>query len=265
MTTKLPQRTSLVGESLLFASRHVSRWRREPLLPIQSVVFPTLLLIIYYVLIGESMTRITGTDNLDGLVPMCALAGGLFGALGAGFAIPFDRSTGLLSRLWTFPVHRASALIGRLLAEAARTLVAAALITAVGVALGLRFDGGWIAVIPFLLVPVLVVVVFATVVLTVALAAAGPELNSTFTWLATGSIGLVFGSAGVAPVELFPSWLRPVIQFQPMSPAIESMRALAAGDSALWPLMLTFGWALVFAAVFGPLAVRRYRLAAESG
>ena len=48
-----------------------------------------------------------------------------------------------------------------------------------------------------------------------------------------------------------------------MSPTIESMRALAQGGPALWPLLLTFGWALGLAAVVGPLAVRGYRAAAE--
>jgi ABC-2 type transport system permease protein len=265
MTADMSPRNSLVVESLVFASRHVSRWRIEPVVPIQSVAFPTLLLIVYYLLVGESMVTMTGNDNLSGLVPVCALAGGMIGALGAGFAVPFERGSGLLSRLWTFPVHRASALIGRLLAEAARTLVAVAMITAVGVALGLRFEGSWFAVIPFLLVPVLVVVVFATVILTVALAAKGTSVNAVFTWLATGSIGLVFASSGVAPVQTLPSWLRPVIQYQPMSQAIESMRAFAEGNSALWPLTLTLAWALGVAAVFGPLAVRNYRLAAEGG
>jgi ABC-2 type transport system permease protein len=264
MTTNTSPRSSLVNESLVFAGRHLSRWRTEPVIPIQSLVFPTLLLIIYYLLVGESMVTMTGTDNLAGLVPMCVLAGGMIGALGAGFAVPFECASGLLSRLWTFPVHRASAIIGRLLAEAARTLLAAALITVVGVGLGLRFEGGLLAVIPFLLVPVLVVVVFALVVLSVALVA-GPEPNVAFTWLATGSIGLVFGSSGVAPVEMYPSWLRPFIEYQPMSPAIESMRAFAEGESALWPMTLTFAWLIGIAAVFGPLAVRNYRLAAEGG
>jgi ABC-2 type transport system permease protein len=264
MTTNTSPRNSLVNDSLVFAGRQFSRWRNDPVIPIQSLVFPSLLLIIYYLLVGESMVTMTGNDNLAGLVPMCVLAGGMIGALGAGFAVPFECATGVLSRLWTFPVHRASAIIGRLLAEAARTLVAAALITVVGVGLGLRFEGGWLAVIPFLLVPVLVVVVFALVVLTVALKT-GPEPNVAFTWLATGSIGLVFGSSGVAPVEIYPSWLRPVIEYQPMSPAIESMRAFAEGESALWPMTLTFAWLVAIAAVFGPLAVRNYRLAAENG
>jgi ABC-2 type transport system permease protein len=264
VTTTTPPRTSMVAESLLFAGRHFKQWRNMPVLPLQSVLLPTLLLIVYYLLVGKSMVIITGTDNLDGLVPMCALAGGMFGALGAGFSVPFEKSSGLLSRWWTFPVHRASVIVGRLIAEAARTLVAAALITSVGVALGVRFRGGWIAVVPFLIVPVVVVVVFATVILTFALSA-GPNVNTLFTYLATGSIGMVFSSSGAAPLEMFPTWVRPVIQYQPMSLAIESMRAFIEGTSAVWPLTLTFAWALAFAVVFGPLAVRRYRLAAEAG
>jgi ABC-2 type transport system permease protein len=81
MTATTSPRNSLVVESLLFASRHINRWRTDPLVPIQSLVFPTLLLIVYYLLLGESMTRITGTKNLEGLVPMCALAGGCSGRL----------------------------------------------------------------------------------------------------------------------------------------------------------------------------------------
>ena len=134
-------------------------------------MFPTFLLITYKLLVGKSMVRITGTDSLYGLVPMCAVAGAMFGALGAGLTIIGERDSGLLSQLWVLPVNRASALVGRLLAEAARTVVGAALITAVGVALGLRFDGGWLAVIPFLLVPVLVVVVFSTAVIAIAVRA----------------------------------------------------------------------------------------------
>jgi ABC-2 type transport system permease protein len=265
MTAETPPQSSLVAESLLFASRHFTRWRRYPIVPLQSLLFPTFLLITYDLLIGKSMMRITGADSLYGLVPMCAVAGGMFGALGAAFAIPPERDSGLLSRLWTFPVHRASALTGALLAEAARTLVGAVLVTVVGVGLGLRFHGGWLMVIPFLLIPVVVVVVFATVVMTAALSAKSESAGTLFTWLGTGSIGLVFCSAGVAPISMFPSWLQPVVAFQPMSPTIESMRGLAEGGPVLWPLMVTFGWVFGLAAIFGPLAVRGYRTAAESG
>lgn len=257
-----PPRQSLAVESIAFAGRLLIRWRRHPIVPIQALLFPTFLLVTYYLLVGKSVVRITGTDSLDGLVPVCAVAGAMFGALGAGLTIPAERNSGLLSRFWTFPVHRASPLTGRLLAEAVRTLVGAALITAVGVALGLRFHGSWLTIVPFLLLPVAVVIVFATLVVTVSLRSNG---NTLFTWLATGSIALVFCNSGIATLEAFPTWLRPIIEYQPMSPIIESMRALTRGDAAAAPFVTALLWLVALAAVFVPLAVRGYRDAAESG
>ena len=261
MNTVDPPKPALALESIAFAGRLFIRWRRHPIVPIQALLFPTFLLITYDLLVGKSVVRVTGTDSLDGLVPVCAVAGAMFGALGAGLTIPAERNSGLLSRFWTFPVHRASPLAGRLLAEAVRTFAGAVLITVVGVALGLRFEN-WSAVLPFLLVPVAVVIVFAALVITVALKSGG---NTMFTWLATGSIALVFCNSGIATLDAFPAWLRPLIQYQPMSPIIEAMRGLARGGPVLAPFLTALAWLVALAAVFVPLAIRAYRDAAEAG
>ncbi|WP_246133569.1 ABC transporter permease [Mycobacterium helveticum] len=261
MTVNAPLRSSLVAESLVFAGRHLTEWRRQPAVLIQSLVFPTFLLITYKLLVGKSILRITGTDSIYGLVPMCAVAGAMFGAVVAGRTVPFERDTGLIGRLWVLPVKRASALTGRLLAEVVRTLVSTVLITAVGVGLGLRFKGGWLAVIPFILVPVLIVVVFAMAVIAIAVRS---QTGAVLSWLAVPAIGSVFSSSGLIPAENLPSAVRLQMHLQPVWPTIESMRALAQGDPALWPLFLTVVWALGLGAVIGPLAVRGYRAAAES-
>lgn len=253
--------SSWASESWVFAGRLLTSWRRNPSVPIQGIIFPTALLVFYHLLAGKSMVAISGTDNLDNLVPMCAMAGGMFGAIGAGLGLPTERASGLLSRFWTLPVHRASAITGRVLAEGVRTLLGVVLITAVGLALGLRFHGSLLAIIPFLLLPVLVVVTFSLVVMTLALRSGG---NAVFMWLGTSSVGLAFCSPGIAPVESFPPWLQPVIQYQPLSPAIQSMHALSAGEPALGMFLVAVAWVVVIAAIFGPMALRNYRNAAES-
>ncbi|OBB59709.1 ABC transporter [Mycobacterium sp. 852013-51886_SCH5428379] len=260
MTRTEVRRHSLALESCLFAGRLFAKWRRHPGVPVQALLFPTVLLITYNLLVGKSMAMMTGTDNLDALVPMCAVAGGMFGAIGAAIAIPNERSGGLLTRFWTLPVHRASALTGRLLAEATRTLVGSVVVTAVGVALGLRFTGGWLAVVPYLLVPVFIAVAFATFVTALALRSEGTAL---FMWLGTSSIGLVFASPGLAPVEMFPGWLRPFVEHQPMASVIETMRGLSTGELTAAPALVTAGWVVAIMAVFLPLAVRGYRAAAR--
>lgn len=262
MTAFAEPRRSLTVETLLFAGRLLTQWRREPMVLVQALLYPTFLLITFKLLVGKSVVRITGTDSLYGLVPMCAIAGAMFGAFAASFTIQVERDFGLLSRIWVLPVHRASLLTGRLVAEAARTLVSAVLITAVGIALGLRFQGGWLTVIPFLAVPVVVGVVFSTAVIAIAIRA---KNSTALVWLMVPAMAAVFSSSGIAPVGTLPLWMGALIRLNPMAPAMESMRALAQGDPALWPLLLTVFWALGIAAVVGPLAVRGFRTAAASG
>ncbi|WP_179474937.1 ABC transporter permease [Mycolicibacterium vinylchloridicum] len=262
MTADVPLRSSLINESLVFAGQLLTHWRRAPVVPIQSVLFPTFLLITYYLLVGKSILRITGTDSLYGLVPTCAIAGAFSGAIAAGLTISIERDGGLLSQLWVLPVHRASAMTGRLLAEAARTLVSTILITLVGVALGLRFHGSWFALILFLLVPVMVVIVFAMAVIALAVRA---KDGTVLIWLGLPAITAVFASSGSPPVESLPSWMWPLLRFQPMEPIVETMRTLAQGGLPWWPLLWGVLWTIAGAAIVGPLAVRGYRAAAESG
>jgi len=159
-------------------------------------------------------------------------------------------------------VSRASALTGRLIAEAARTLVSTAVITAVGIGLGLRFRGGLIELILYLLIPVMVVLVFAMAVIAVAVRA---KDGTVLIWLGLPAITAVFASSGSPPIESLPSWMWPLLRLQPMEPIVESMRRLSQGELPWWPLLWGVIWTIAGAAVVGPLAVRGYRAAAESG
>lgn len=254
--------TTLAVQSGLHAGRLLRGWTREPVVLVQALVFPTFLLVVYHLVIGRSILALTGSNSLYGLVPMCAIVGALFGAIGAGAALPVERESGLLSRLWVLPVHRASALAGRLLAEAGRAFVGSLVITAVGVAMGLRFTRGPLAALGFVAVPVLVVVGFAAVIVAFGVQANGKNI---ITGLSTVCFMLLFFNSGMVPVGVFPGWLQTIVRAQPMSPAIETMRGLAEGGPVLWPLLQSLTWVVGLLAVFGPMAVRGYRRAAESG
>ena len=252
---------SLLTQSWLQAGRLLTLWRRDRAVLIGSLVFPICLLLVYEVVLDERVRQITGADSVYGLVPVCAVLSALFGALGGAASISVERHVGLLSRMWVLPVHRASALAGRLTAEAVRAIIGTVLITALGVTMGLRFTHGWPAALIFVLIPSITVVGFTAMVMALAIRTNG---RTAMTLLVGATFSLAFANPGTTPIGLFPDWLRPLVRVQPMSPPIEAMRAIAHDGPLVWPLALTLIWTIVLLAVFIPLAVRGYRLAAES-
>lgn len=252
---------SLLTQSWLQADRLLIRWRRDRSVMLGSLLLPLSLLLLYEVVLGERVRSVTGVDSIYGLVPMCAALSALFGTLGSSVGITMDRQSGMLSRMWVLPVHRASAVAGRITAEAVRTLIGTVIITAFGVAMGLRFTHGWATALVYILIPSVVVVGFTAPIMAVAVRTNGRKI---MTWVVGLTVSLAFVNPGTTPIEMFPKWLQPLVRMQPLSPPIETMRALAHGGPLVWPLTMTFIWAMALLAVFVPVAVRGYRLAAES-
>ncbi|WP_260736569.1 ABC transporter permease [Mycobacterium sp. SMC-2] len=226
-----------------------------------SLVFPICLMLIYQVVLGEQVRKVTGVDSVYGLAPLAAELSALFGALGGAVSVTLERQLGIHRRLWVLPVHRTSALTGRIAADAARACIGTVLITAVGVTLGLRFTHGWLTALLYVLIPSIAVVGFTALVTALAIRANG---RTVMTWLVGVTVSLAFLNPGTTPIALYPEWLRPFVRMQPMSPPIEAMWALAHGGPLVWPLVMTLLWTIGLLAVFMPIAVRGYRQAAES-
>lgn len=262
-TASLPAESSLRAfgsATMLQSGRLLRRWTREPAILVQSLIFPAFLLVVFDWVLGKTVTLFSGEDSLFGLVPMSALLAGMFGTITTGIALTAERDSGLLTRFWALPVHRASGLASRLLAEAIRTLATTVILTAVGFALGFRFERGWLSTVGFICIPVLFIIGFATMILAIAVVTSG---RSALELLASICLLMLFFNSGLVPVDKYPDWLQPVVRAQPMSPAIEAMRGLSAGGSVLTPLLQTLAWTVGFVVVFGALAVRGYRRAAS--
>ncbi|OMC36402.1 hypothetical protein A5739_03925 [Mycobacterium colombiense] len=226
-----------------------------------SLLLPIFLLVVYKIVLGEQVQRVTGADSVYGVVPMCAVLSALFGSLGNSVGITMDRESRLLSRMWVLPIHRASAITGWVIAEVVRAFLGTILITTLGLAMGLRFHQGWAAALLFLLIPSIVVTGFTALVMAMAIRNNG---RTAMTWLLSVTFALAFVNPGATPIGLFPEWARQLIRIQPISPPIETMRSLALGGPVVWPLAMTVAWAVALFAVFIPVAVRGYRLAAEA-
>lgn len=76
---------------------------------------------------------------------------------------------------------------------------------------------------------------------------------------------LMFFNSGFVPVMAYPTWLQPIVANQPMSCAIDTMRALAVGGPLAEPMIKTLAWSLGMFLLFLVPAIRGYRRAAQQG
>ncbi|MEG8180058.1 ABC transporter permease [Nocardia terpenica] len=247
--------------SLIQCRRLLLVWARDPATTIQTLIYPALTLLMFRVVLGDSITKAAGFPSVYGTVPLITLVAAMSGAVVSALGFKTEKATGLLGRFWTMPIHRAAGLTGRLLAEAARVLVTTLFVIGVGVCLGFRFWNGPLASLAVIGIPVLFGVGFAVLVTALATISEGVMLVNIIGIINTL---LMFFNSGFVPTWLYPIWLQKTVENQPMSCAIDAMRGLAFEGPIATPLLKTLAWSIGMVVVCGIPAVRGYRRAAEN-
>ncbi|MBF6297734.1 ABC transporter permease [Nocardia amamiensis] len=249
-------------QSVIQCGRLLRVWARDPATTIQTLLYPALTLLMFRIVLGDSISLATGQPSVYGTVPMITLVAAMSGAVVSALGFKMEKLTGLLGRFWTMPVHRAAGLTGRLLAEAIRVLVTTLFVIAVGFTIGFRFDQGPLAALALIGIPVLFGVAFAVLVTAVATMSEGVMLVNAIGLITTL---LMFFNSGFVPTFVYPVWLQDVVGNQPMSCAIDAMKGLSYGGPVAEPLLKTLAWVIGLTVVFAYPAIRGYRRAAETG
>lgn len=265
-TPEAPQRPSVappstgtklrwaVQDTLLMTRRNLLRYVRLPENLMGVTVQPIMFLVLFTYVLGGAI-RVTTPDYVTFLLPGIIVQTMLFGAMITGFGLAQDQLSGLFERYRSLPMARSTVISGRLLADVIANVFVAALMIAVGVAMGFRFGG---SVAESLAMPAVAILFalpisgfFAAVGLTVRSMEA---MNTTFIVI----FPVTFISSAFVPVESMPSWLQPVADANPFTIAVNAARALALGEDATGDLVRTVIWVTVLTAIAVPLAVRAY-------
>ncbi|MDJ0392779.1 ABC transporter permease [Rhodococcus sp. G-MC3] len=262
-TNPLPESSAraLWTHSLIQCKRLLTRWSRDPTTMIQALLYPALMLLMFRVVLGDSISAATGQSAIYGQVPLIALIGAMFGSIVSAVGLKQERINGLLARFWTLPTHRAAGLAGRMMAEAVRVFVTTIVIVAMGFVLGFRFNEGLLAAVGLILLPIVFGLGFAVLVTFLATVAGDAPLVELVSILCTL---LLFFNSGFVPVLAYPPWLQPVVAAQPMSCAVDAMKALALGGPTMTPILQTLAWSLGLVVIFLYPAIKGYKRASSS-
>ncbi|MHB8105631.1 MAG: ABC transporter permease, partial [Dehalococcoidales bacterium] len=143
------------------------------------------------------------------------------------------------------------------IADAVRYTILITLIIIVGSIMGFRFENG---VLP-ILAGVGLIILFG-----IALTWVGVFIGTSVKDVETAQVAgfvwvfpLVFASSLYVPIETMPSWLQVFANINPVTPMVDTMRALSLGGSVSASLWKTLVWDGALILVFLTLALRRYK------
>ncbi|MCP9848280.1 ABC transporter permease [Cyanobium sp. Morenito 9A2] len=228
----------LSQETLALTKRLFLQLARRPSTLVAGVLQP----LIWLVLFGALFANAPAGMLPDGLSYGRFLGAGVIvftafsAALNAGLPLMFDREFGFLNRLLVAPLRsRFSIVLASVLYITSLSLLQSLAIMGTAALLGYGWPGG--AGLLLVLVTLLLLV-FAVTALSLGLAFALPGHIELIAVIFVANLPLLFASTALAPISFMPPWLGWLAALNPLTFAIEPIRAAYAGAFSLSDVVL---------------------------
>ena len=228
----------LTQETMALTKRLFLQLQRRPSTLVAGVLQP----LIWLVLFGALFSRAP-----EGLLPGGLSYGRFLGAgvivftafsaaLNAGLPVMFDREFGFLNRLLVAPLRsRSSIVLASVIYITTLSLVQSVAIMATAAVLGYGWPG--VAGLGLVLLTLLLLV-FAVTALSLGLAFALPGHIELIAVIFVANLPLLFASTALAPLAFMPPWLGWLAALNPLTFAIEPIRAAYTGPLDLSQVLL---------------------------
>lgn len=241
----------------VMTQRNMLRYIRLPQLLVFNALLNVVLLLLFNYVFGGAI-RTGGIEYIQYFLPGFMVQTVVFGSTQTSVGLAEDLSMGIIDRFRSLPMSRLAFLTGRVISDVVRYAILILLMIAVGSIMGFRFENGVLPVFAGIALIILFGIALTWIGVFIGISVRDVETAQVagFVWV----FPIVFASSLYVPIETMPSWLQVFAQINPVSPMVDTMRALSLGGSvseSLWKILV---WDGAIILVFLPLALRRYRL-----
>ncbi|MEU6111447.1 ABC transporter permease [Streptomyces albidoflavus] len=244
-----------MSEALTLAGRCLRMNRRDPEALFMAILLPVALMLVFVYFFGGAID--TGSAYVTYVVPGLLVLCAGYGSAGTAMRVTEDMRTGVVDRFRSMGVTGTPMLAGHVAASVVRNILATAMVLSVALLIGFRPAAdplAWLAAAGLLLAYLVAVSWLAA---GVGLLARTPEGASGFTFFL---MFLPYPSSAFVQIETMPTWLHGFAEHQPVTPIIESLRALLLGEpvgSAPWAALAWCGGILLVAVAASNALFRR--------
>lgn len=256
-STAQRRRWGLARHSLALAGRSLTKMRRNPGILLDALFMPVVFLLLFVYLFGGAMAGST-REYLQYVFPgVLVMAMIMVGMLATGVNLNLDIKKGVFDRFRSLPIGRSAPLVGLVLGDTIRYVVALGTLFGLGYAMGFRVETSAVAALAAAALVIVFSFALSWVSVLIGVLFREPVIVQTVGFL--GIFPLAFGTNMVAPTETLPGWLRAWVDLNPVTHAVEACRGLLDGGPVSEAVTSTALWSAGFLVVFAPLAIYTYR------
>ncbi|WP_405389912.1 ABC transporter permease [Streptomyces sp. NBC_01102] len=222
-----------VRDSSTMLRRNLLHVRRYPSLTLNLLLTPVMLLLLFVYVFGDVMSAGIGGGGADRSAYIAYIVPGILlmtiggTTIGTAVSVSNDMTEGIIARFRTMAIHRGSVIVGHVVGSVLQCVASVVLVGAVGVAIGFRSTDAtapeWLAAFGLL-----VLFSMALTWIAVGMGLVSPNVEAASN-NATPLILLPLLSSAFIPVDTMPGWFQPIAEYQPFTPAIETLRGLLLG------------------------------------
>lgn len=255
---KRPPRAGALHSVLAFGWRGMLKVKHVPEQLLDVTITPVMFVLMFTYLFGGAISGSTA-KYLDYILPGILVMSVLFTTVYSGVALNTDLTKGVVDRFRSLPLWKPAPLVGSLLGDAVRYLVAGSVIIALGLILGFRPEAGVGGVLAALGLVVLFAFALSWVFTALGLVLRSPNavMNAGF----MGIFPLTFLSNVFVDPTTLPAALEAFVNVNPISFLADASRGLMDGNAQGGDIVVVLATAFVLTAVFAPLTSRLYRKA----
>ena len=250
------------ADSATMLRRSLRHMIRYPSMTLLLAFMPIVLLLIFVYVFGGTLG--SGLGHVPGggraayigyVVPGVIVLSIACVVQATAISVAMDMTTGIIARFRTMAISRSSVLTGHVLGTQIQVLFTMALVIGVAFTIGFRTDAGpdaWLA-----LIGIVIMTSFALTWLSVALGLVAKTVESASN-LPMFLTLLPFLSSGFVPTASMPTGLRWFAEYEPFTPATETVRGLLAGGPVASHAIVSAAWAVAITLVSYVWAKRLY-------
>jgi ABC-2 type transport system permease protein len=256
-THSRPPRPSALSASLTFGWRALLKIKYVPEQLLDVIAIPIIFTLMFTYLFGGALAGSTG-EYLQFLLPGTLVMTVVLVTMYAGVGLNTDITTGVFDRFRSMSIWRPAPIVGALLGDVGRYLLASTLVIMLGLVLGFRPGGGVIGV--GLSVALVLVFAFSLSWIWTVLGLIMRTPNAVMSVGTVVLFPLTLASNVFVNPQTMPGWLQAFVGINPVAHLVTAARSLMMQGTLTAGQI---GWVLLtsaaLTAIFAPLTILLYR------